>query len=218
MKIAHISDTHGYFPSIADDIDLVVHSGDFLPDPPIPMTPKNRIDFQQNWLLSRLPTIKDWVHNKTLVMCQGNHDWLPPILQESILQKKINAYVLHEKVASIKNLYFYGFPFVPTINGFHNHEKSPEDMSFSINKITNIVNKSKIDVLISHAPPAGIFDLAFSGERFGNPQLSNAIINDFKIFPKAFLFGHIHFSGGQQALIKNSIFSNAATKVNYIYL
>lgn len=217
MKIAHTSDTHGYFPTISSDVDLIIHSGDFFPDPIYSCSLKDLISFQTNWLFTNLATIRDWTHGKTIIFCQGNHDWPNPKIHESILNSgKINAYVLHESISNIKGLYFYGFPFVPTINDTHNHNKDHPEMNKAVQKLVQASNNKKVDVIIAHCPPAGVLDLAKSGQRFGNLEMSRAFMNDFKVFPKAFLCGHIHYSGGKLAQIGKMIVSNAATTINYI--
>ena len=80
MKIAHFSDIHGHLDKIfAQDlagVDVVVNSGDFMPNVSRGETEKE-IPFQAKWFEKHIRKIVDWLDGRPFVSVMGNHDYFP---------------------------------------------------------------------------------------------------------------------------------------------
>ncbi|HEX2549578.1 MAG TPA: metallophosphoesterase [Gammaproteobacteria bacterium] len=211
LRICHISDTHGHFPELYGSYDIIVHSGDFCPN----FTNISRDldgDHQLNWLKSQMPNLKKWLGNYTFLFTLGNHDFLNPFVMEKELRKhKINAKCLHDQVVDCNDFSFYGFPYVPYINGSFNYERTHPEMQKEIDKMVNVINSTHVDVLVCHAPPYQSLDKAKDFQNYGNLAMAQAL--DYKIdenkMPTHYLSGHIHESRGIK--MRNSVLiSNAA--------
>lgn len=211
LRICHISDTHGHFPELLGSFDVVVHSGDFFPN----FTDISKdLDaaYQHDWLKSNLPFIKKWLGPHTLLFTLGNHDFLDPSLMEKELKKhKISAKCLHDKVVDFNEYSFYGFPYVPYINGSFMYERQFPEMQQEVDKMVKIVNSKHVDILVCHAPPYQTLDKAQNFQNYGNLAMANAI--DYKIdegrMPTHYLCGHIHNARGLK-LRNQLLVSNAA--------
>ena len=110
MIISHISDTHGKDFPLTGKYDIVVHSGDLLPDNNSRF--KNRelstIDFQSQWLHNKARKIKGELKSKPFLFINGNHDFVDGVNIEKILRAyDIDAYCLNDKIVEIDNFKFY---------------------------------------------------------------------------------------------------------------
>ena len=220
MRMLHISDTHGQLPELNGRFDIVVHSGDFFPNSKkiFSGNKKEEVSFQENWLISKIDQIKDFVQNCPFLFILGNHDFINPVKMEDILnQHGIKAINLTNKFVKFSDIHFYGFPYIPYIKGFWNYEKTSQEMQKEINKMAEIINNEDyIDVLVSHSPIYGILDTAFYNQNIGNQSLLNAInYNIIKKMPQYFLCGHCHEDFGI-TLKYNMLISNSATTQNII--
>lgn len=220
MRIMHISDTHGEFSELNGRFDIIVHSGDFFPNSKnlFSGNKKQEINFQENWLYSKINAIKDFTENLPFLFILGNHDFINPDKMEEILKENnINAINLTNKFIKFSDVTFYGFPYIPYIKGFWNYEKTYQDMEKEVNKMSNIINSQEyLDVLVSHSPIYKILDRSFSNENIGNAALANAIdYGTIKNLPTYLLCGHCHEDYGV-TLKEKMIISNAATTQNII--
>ncbi len=220
-RIFHVSDTHGHFKPMSGYADIVVHSGDFCSDRG-PMFSGNRSNLaieQEKWLTLTAGTIKDWINGRPFFFVLGNHDFICPKRFEEILRAAgIDAHDLTEKVVSYGSINFYGFPYVPTINGKYAYECNVEQMSDRVDAMMAVAEVSYIDIVVAHCPPANCLDYCFHQyQHFGNTVLATAL--DYKwsrdMLPQAMLVGHIHTSNG--ITLRNGVLiSNAATTRNII--
>lgn len=217
MRIHHVSDTHGHFKDLKGYADIIVHSGDFCPD--LTAIYSDRAKLQEEWLKLTRGTIKKWLNGKSLFFVLGNHDFISPKIFEQILRDAgIDAHDLTEKVVSYANTNFYGFPYVPPINGKFAYELGIPQMEDRVQAMQDVAKVSYIDVVVAHCPPHGCLDYCFHQyQRFGNSVLSNAL--DYKwdedLLPQALLVGHIHTSNG--ITMRNGVLvSNAATSQNIV--
>lgn len=230
MLILHTSDTHGYFPSIPTEAEVIVHSGDLCPN----ASRGNReieIPFQLEWLRKNLLTFKDWIGERPFIFCRGNHDFYPDICK--VLQEaNINAIDVTSKKVMIDGITFYGFPFIPYIDGEWNGECTSNEMRREINNLKNVLETS-IDVLVCHCPPYGIADASFLirggienstaevvpdwAEHYGNTHLANLFSYglDEMYFPKYLLCGHVHTNPCITEYFGITI-SQAATKTHLV--
>ena len=187
MKILHISDTHGTYPSLTHmpETDVIVHSGDFT----MGGSEQEAIDFM-NWFCD-LP----YRHK---IFISGNHD----ACLYGVNIDGLDGYIhyLCNSGIEIEGVSFYGVPMFMedciTDRQSHNYSQIPDN----------------IDVLITHSPPFGILDYD-DGFHYGSEELLSRLSAIHKL--KAHLFGHIHAQHGVD--IRNStVFSNVAMlKRNY---
>jgi len=215
MRILHISDTHGSFVPLYGSFDIVVHSGDFFPDPPGNPPYKDQVGlWQLDWLKDNMLFFKEWVQNHPFLFSLGNHDHADPFEMEKLLiDNGIKAICLHDKINSFDNINFYGFPYVPYINGSFAYEREVPEMSVEVESMLKKIKSSYVDILVCHAPPYQILDLSYDQRHLGNSVMSNALLSK-KLSPDNngptyYLCGHIHHSRGL-SMINNMLFSNAA--------
>src|SRR5260370_30002414 len=153
MRILHGSDTHGNFPKLRGFFDVVVHSGDLLPDS---IDRSLSIKNQTDWVEEHINDFKTWLDGKPFLFTLGNHDFIPAELLEHILNSNgIKAYHLHDRIVSYGSANFYGFPYVPTIDGSYNYERMHgKDMVVNIDEMVSHLNQTYVDVLVAHCTPS----------------------------------------------------------------
>lgn len=222
MKILHISDTHGYFTKFHCKPDLIIHSGDLLPnniqrlDDPKWFTHRDEPTFQTNYILNNASFYQEWLGDIPFLLCNGNHDFINavPVLKSI----GINAYNITEEMITFQQLNIYGFPYVPAYHGMYNYELLGRDMSDKVDHLGDVVEANYVDILVCHCPPYGVLD--FTDERhglrhIGNEQLINAFNYKWKHLPDWLLVGHVHENIGI-AKYKNMTIINSATTSHII--
>lgn len=231
MKVAHVSDTHGYFPNIPKEAEAIIHSGDLCPN----LTRGNReieVPYQSEWIENKSATFKDWIADRPFLFCRGNHDF-SPVICEVLQRHSINAIDITSRKYVLNNIRFYGFPFIPYIDGEWSGECTSDQMAREVRKLKDIL-KDGLDVLVAHAPPYGVLDADFVlragleqeivpdwAEHLGNVQLTNLFSYSLEdaYHPQYLLVGHIHESGSSSiSKLFDIKVSNAATRVNLIDL
>lgn len=214
MIIAHVSDTHGKFPPIPKSAEIVISSGDDLPN-----TTRGNEEvepyFQRVWINANVENYKKWLDGRTFIRCAGNHDFCP-MLCPTLTDANIPAIDVTNNYYVFNELGIYGFPYIPYINGEWKFESTVSDMSRHVRRLKDILVKNKIDILVAHAPIANILDFAY-GDHIGNPQIKDLFeyMLEEKHLPKLYAHGHAHENYGTE-LIGNMLISNAATTVNFI--
>jgi len=205
LRILHISDTHGYMPELRGDFDVVVHSGDLLPNKTFGI---RRVEetFQANWLEALAPQLKKWLGAKPFLFCPGNHDFVDPI--PYLRAAGVSAHSIADCLFELKGVRFYGFPWVPVF-GSWNYMVSSEERRARLAPALELLDEGKIDVFVAHGPMRGVLDRNGDGERCGSRVMREAMQNA-KIPPKLFLHGHIHESAGVHGWSRGVIVSNAA--------
>lgn len=223
MKIIHVSDTHGTFPTLPAEGDVVVHSGDGLPNASRGKLPIE-IPFQNNWIRKNTKSYAQWLNGRPMLYCMGNHCFISPcdLLQEA----GINAIDITNKTVTFNGLKFCGFPYIPYLDGEWNFEKRLPEMALEIRKLKDQIANG-VDVLVCHAPPYGVLDSNFVirredgtlipdyGEHCGNSLLNTLLTYELEKLPKALLVGHIHEHHSVTEEWGITI-SNAATTVHLI--
>lgn len=220
MRLMHISDTHGGFPRLYGRFDVVIHTGDFFPNSHH-VGQGNKTQeaiFQHDWLRQQIPTMKQWLQGHPFLYVPGNHDFLNADLMEHELRSAgIECLGLTDKITTFKGVNFYGFPYVPSINGMWNYEREVPEMQKEVDKMVDALNGTYVDVVAAHAPFYKMLDLTMGNEVVGSTVLANAF--DYKInkdmMPVAYLCGHIHEAHGM-ALRNGMLVSNAATTKHII--
>jgi len=220
LRICHVSDTHGEFPHLHGRYDVVVHSGDFFPNSAA-MMHKNltqEMAFQLDWLSQNIRNIKLWLQGRSFLFILGNHDFLhPQLMAQTLATEGIAAINLTEQVISYENVNFYGFPYVPPINGMFNYEREIPEMEFEAEKMVKALNNSYVDVLVTHAPLYQILDLTHGNDTIGSTVITNVL--DYKMnkehLPSYLLHGHCHEANGL-AIRGEMLISNAACTYHII--
>lgn len=220
MFIEHISDTHGKMFSCQRRNSILIHSGDMFPNLMNGYL-EDEIIFQKEWVIKNISLFP-----KEFLYTLGNHDFIDPFELEEIFNSNgIKAICLHDKVVSYYGMKFYGFPYIPIIQGRWNYECFIDDMQKHVNKLIEHLNE--IDVIVAHAPLYGFLDISYThgcagtmAMNVGNSVLLNALnYNDNKV--KYYLCGHIHpenFGQSSIAMFNNMLISNAATSRNFIQI
>jgi len=198
-EFIHTSDTHGYFLTLPKMGKYVVHSGDLHPDcPQIGRDPLGQKKYQRDWVRSRTDTFREWLEGRPLIYCAGNHDrntWICHDLREA----GIEAYDVTNSWLDLDGTSFYGLPFIPYMDGYWKWEKTIEEMKEVFQKFHEevVMVKGMPNILITHCPPAGVFDLAMSGQHIGNTVLADFLTYVWKdSLPSMILCGHVHEAKG----------------------
>ena len=217
MRLMHVSDTHGGFPRLHGSYDCVVHTGDFFPDSP-DFKSGNKVQhavFQMKWMEDNVKTMKQQLQGHPYLFILGNHDFVNSQMLESFLcSEGIKAIDLTDKLVNHQGINFYGFPYVPAINGMFNYEREIPEMQVEVDKMMATVTatySTQLDVLVCHAPPHKTLDLSKGNVILGSSVLANAL--DYKFaadrMPTYYLCGHIHCAAGL-SLRNGMLVSNAA--------
>lgn len=230
MRICHVSDTHGYFPNLSGAFDVVVHSGDMFPNKPHVTNPRmfnihsnssnpvKEMAYQADWIGNNISMFKKWLQGRPLLFVLGNHDFIHNELVEQMLNSEgIKAVSLHDKVVRFDDVTFYGFPYIPPVDGTFAYEREVPEMTKEVDAMVNKMNQEHVDVLVMHAPLYRVLDLTKGNVSIGSTVISTGI--DYKLnkdmSPSVICFGHCHESNGM-AMYKNILVSNAATKHHII--
>jgi Icc-related predicted phosphoesterase len=191
MKIACISDLHGFLPEIPKDIDLILIAGDLCWE--------KTIAKEELWLRTKF---EPWLltHNINTIAIAGNHDFYLEKYQKfgnkcTFLQNS------QTRVActGYNPIKIFGTPLSLEV-GEWAYQAKEED-------IFRVVANLETHILISHGPAYGILDevLPFY-ESVGSTVLRNYIEMHQ---PKLLLHGHIHESRGVRK-IGNTYVINAS--------
>lgn len=179
MRIVCISDTH--LAHQEEDLkipdgDLLIHAGDGTFEGSLP----EMTDFLK-WLAG--------LRHPRKVLIAGNHDWLfqkDAALARSIVPSGITY--LEDSGVEIEGLKIYGSPWQPEfLDWAFNLPRGPR-LREKWNKIPG-----GIDILVTHAPPAGILDQTPHGEHVGCADLRRVVE---RVKPRLHVFGHIHHGHG----------------------
>lgn len=226
-EIIHISDNHSTFPTLPPEIQVVVSSGDFLPNKTRGIREIEE-RFQTQWVIENIPKFKTWLGDRRFLFCSGNHDFIDPC---PILRKEgINATNITLSKREHNGVSFYGFPYIPWIGGEWNYECHSNDMYLYVQKLKEVLLQG-VDVLVAHCPPYGILDADFVirdgphsivvpkwTEHCGNLHLTNLLSYQMDeipehLRPKYLLTGHMHQHYGWSEMFGITI-SQAATQVH----
>ena len=201
MRILHFSDSHGdlpFAPELANDCDIVICSGDMMPNGKLRADPGWNRQEQPKWVKRNA----EWFRalGKPFLFCAGNHDFIDPC--EILLDKGINAVNITNRLVMIDGVRVYGFPWIPYIAGEWGWEITHKEM---VKKVREIPFDTEI--LVCHAPLEGMLSDPSYG---GNTALASFMFYEWEIWPKAILSGHHHNTAGVREH-NGSIISNAAT-------
>lgn len=230
MLIAHVSDSHSFLVPIPEEAEVVCHSGDLLPN----LTrdfygDRAKIETEQNyqraWIRRNAKRLQNWIGSRKFIFSSGNHDYIDP----TIIMREIgiDAKCIDLERYTYKGIVFYGFPFVPFMDGEWNLECEGDEMARHIRRLRDELQREpRIDVLLAHCPPNGILDcrivvrnqgeITFVDQHEGNKQLTGLLsyIEEWSL-PQVLLCGHLHPHYGVVEEFGLTV-SNAATKANLL--
>jgi Icc-related predicted phosphoesterase len=178
MRIICISDTHTFHSHLdIPDGDVLIHAGDFSFH-----GEEGEVRHFAAWLHS-LP-------HKHKIVIAGNHDVSferePEKAREWLGD---SCTYLQNSGVTIDGIKIWGSPYHPWFTDkWAFGIKEPEDREKNWKQIPK-----DTDILVTHAPPYGIFDQNPTGLHLGDMELLAAVT---RIQPRAHLFGHIHEGGG----------------------
>ena len=197
MKIAFVSDTHGFEGSLdIPECDVLVHAGDVCSGFGELMSIQN-IAYWFEQLKSK-GTVKE------IILVPGNHDTnflSKPEMSKALLKR--GCHFLQNEEVEIDGVKFYGTMFLDIVrnDSFLNLEDVIDG------RIEFYDNMPECDVLITHQPPdIPHMSTTVDGFNLGCPFLKIAVE---KLAPKIHSFGHVHNGAGQQQ-IGPTLFINAA--------
>lgn len=178
VRIVAIADTHTFEEDLQDlpEGDLLVHAGDLCRAGNL-----EELEGVLRWL-GALP------HAHKLIVA-GNHDGCFQHQREqacALLDSSMTY--LEDSGVEIEGLKFWGSPWQPAFN----------DWAFNLPRGAALAEKwalvpEDVDVLITHAPPAGFGDRVLVEGRAGCEDLIAAVR---RLRPALHVFGHIHHDGG----------------------
>ncbi len=220
MKITHVSDTHGALWRPDTQGEVIVHSGDMMPNRTRGIVPIE-VAYQECWTTGNLPTLARVIGSRPFLYVPGNHDYYDPcprMREAGINAWNLNGVGLHFGTASCTaGLRFAGFQYVPYFTGEWNYEVSATEMAARFDPVVAL----HPDILVCHSPIYGVLDRNVEGERCGSTVIRNrmmSLFHDGPGLPKAYLHGHIHERGGSFQDWNGMLVSNAATTVREIVI
>jgi Icc-related predicted phosphoesterase len=211
-RFAHISDTHGSIRKlggIEDDAEIIVFSGDILPNLPRPIHADSQRVHQQSWLRGHREDFLRAIKDRPVVCQDGNHDFTR--LAEMLREFGVDAHQVTPEGVTVAGIKFAGFRHVPFLYG----EWAGETHDFD--EVLDRTFASNPDILVTHAPPSGLLDISGNGHEYGIRGLTRAL----QWCPhniRMHLYGHAHRSGPKVVREMDITFSNAATGMNHITL
>jgi Icc-related predicted phosphoesterase len=200
MKLVFISDTHGYLHKVdVPDGDVLIHCGDALSSGRLAEFETFVRDLQ--YLLPKFDLI---------LYTPGNHDIcveeMPDVCKRILSEASPKIKMLLHEPFEYKGVKFFGSPYTPRFGDW----SFMEDRDQIGAKWAQIPGDT--DVLFCHGMPKDIMDsvgyvIGVGEERVGCEALRDRVA---EIEPTVFAGGHLHLEGGQQEVIDNTTFINAA--------
>ena len=200
MRIGHFSDLHGKLDALrnaAEIPDVWVCSGDFFPNSTRGIRTIEQ-EYQRKWFAAQnLPSL---LKGKPLLFVGGNHDYVS--LADLLTDVGYPAQNITLEGVVVEGLKFAGFREIPYIQGEWNGETYRGDLSAIAVDLFN----NPPDILVTHAPPAGILD---NGHTPGIEAITSLLTySDHNV--RLHLFGHIHEDGGKSVEELGIRFYNSA--------
>lgn len=165
LRLVIVSDTHRSYRKPIPPGDVLIHAGD------------------SEWAPEEMDKWAQKLPHAHKLAISGNMDWR----LSSDKDKLQNVTYLEDSEIVISGVKIYGSPWTPKFVGVFQLDNEQEGVA--------VWDKmpSKVDVLISHGPPAGILDLTSRGKRVGDRALLQKVK---EVKPRVHCFGHIHESYG----------------------
>lgn len=174
MRVVAISDTHNFTRLDLPKGDILIHCGDALMS-------------GEEWELERF---NDWLKTlkfKHIIYVAGNHDRIFEKDKKRAKAILSHATYLEDRLIQVEGFKIYGSPWTPTFLNWA-FMLPEEELKLIFSRIPK-----KVDILVTHSPPAGILDAVTLERSVGSEALYEAVM---KVKPRYHLFGHIHESYG----------------------
>jgi Icc-related predicted phosphoesterase len=200
MRIAALSDQHGFLPDVPA-CDLLIIAGDICPDRFGPFLAMHEPEQQKSWFNRRA---RPWLANAPAahrILTWGNHDWcgqecaFPYDSPEQVSTTDLQ--ILVDQGTTVDSpegsITVWGTPWSNRIMNWA-FMKEPAELEAVYAQIPE-----GIDILVSHQPPYGFGDRLVTGvsrkvEHLGSRELLAAIK---RVRPKLVICGHIHDGYGR---------------------
>lgn len=208
MLVGHFSDLHGALNRVLNTTetpDLWIATGDIFPN-----SSRGYVDievpFQEAWWAHFGATIAARFKDRPIIVVDGNHDYIS--FADCLRQHGVEAYKIEDSPVVLGKR-FAGFREIPWIAGEWNGE------TVDFQHIVDRTFEADPDILLTHAPPAGILDHDHFDHGYGVRNLTQALTyRPHRI--TAHFFGHMHERGGQDTEEMGIRFYNGATKVRFV--
>jgi len=180
VRILHFSDLHGHLPKFkADNLDLIVVSGDICPDFSPVSSRKSRIE-QRFWFFQEfVPWLEDH-GNVPFVGCWGNHDFVGEVFDDG----HFPGILTNRKISLLNGTVIYGLPQQPIFYDWAFNEPS-DKLRRRFEDIPDDVT-----ILVTHGPPYSLCDSEDSERRKGSIEAFDVLLHKTNI--RLVLCGHIH--------------------------
>lgn len=188
MLIDCISDLHGYTPALLGG-DILIIAGD--------LTARDTFEGYQKFML--------WLTQQPYsckVVIAGNHDGLIEKGKVTIPSEG-NIHYLCDSGMEFEGIKIWGSPYTPTfLNWFFMRKRGDE-----IKKHWDLI-PTGVDIVVTHGPPYGIFDVTADKVHVGCEDLRVAIQE--RVRPRIHCFGHIHEGGGRLSKVDGITYVNCS--------
>jgi len=195
LRLAAISDLHGFLPEIAP-CDVLLIAGDVCP------VEDHDLDFQRRWLHGPFAAWLRGLDAGEIVGVAGNHDFVAQA-DPDVMRSLPWTYLCDESV-EIDGVRIHGSPWTATFMEWA-FMQDEEDLPALWSLIPD-----DADVLVTHGPPHGHGDLAVHGLHVGSESLAARLLQLDRL--RLHAFGHIHEAGGSRDTL------GAATIANVSYV
>jgi Icc-related predicted phosphoesterase len=193
LRVAAISDLHGYLPDVPA-CDVLLVAGDVCP------VEDHDLDFQRRFLESRFASWLSGLDAGEIVGIAGNHDFIAE--SEPGLLRSLPWTYLSDETVEIGGLRIHGSPWTVTFMEWA-FMKDERDLVATWARIPD-----DADVLITHGPPFGYGDLAVHGRHVGSETLAARLPELERL--RLHAFGHIHEAGGSRATLGPATLANVS--------
>jgi len=199
MRVIHIGDIHGdlsvFYKACSEEGDVIVSTGDFFVDAPGKLFPYSKNielakHFQGGFFGANKKTIIEAVAGRPFIYVNGNHDFAD--IKEAGFTNAIRMQFTEDPI-EVAGFTWWGFEGMPYSYGNWNNEIKPHVVERMLEAIPE-----NVDMLITHAPPKGMLDVAYGDLRLGWEGLLEKTFRMEGL--KAHLFGHIHEAVGFERL------------------
>ena len=193
MRVAAISDLHGFLPEIPA-CDVLLVGGDVCP------VEDHGPDFQRRWLEGPFSEWLGELRAGAVVGTAGNHDFVAEADPE--LMRSLPWTYLCDETAEVDGLRIHGVPWTPTFMEWA-FMQDEADLAAVWAEIPR-----DVDVLLTHSPPLGYGDLAVHGVHCGSETLAARLPDLERLQLHA--FGHIHEGGGSRDTLGRATLANVS--------
>ena len=195
LRIGHMSDLHGNlseFLAGSEMPDVWVVTGDFFPNNDD--RARWQESFQAAWFKRRAEKIVARFGGKPVLWVPGNHDFICLVEMIKSVDPDYPAYVVSPEGIEVLGVRWAGFREINFIVG----EWQGETMPDAIRPIVERTMASDPQILLTHAPPAGIMcDQRDSRFNYGVTSLANYLCyRPHGVV--AHFFGHAHDGSGEE--------------------